>query len=571
MTGIIASLPPLVEQPPGSNSSDPAGLPGVVYTAAIPTLPQTWTGLQTFNPGSVRFAGSTSGYTYLDATAIASGTVLLPAITGSDTLLTNNNIATVTNKAIDGLLNTITNVPTGALDPDLQAIAALTGTGFSARTAADTWALRTVTGPAAGITVTNGSGAAGNPTLALANDLAALEALASTGIARRTGTDTWSVGTAVNLASEVTGNLPVGNLNGGTGASATSFWRGDGAWVTPAGAGTVTSVTIDGLAITSSGTAPPRFGYANATIAVSAAASALTIALKDNAGSNPSATSPSTFWFRDVTGTVGAWTALSATGAMSLVVSSGSTLGVTTSTAFRLWVVMFNDGGTLRLGVINCALANPTDINIYPLNSTVPASSLAEGGAGAADSPGVFYTGTAVTSKPFVILGYVEWSASGLTAGTWTTTNQNFIQSFGPGVRLPGEVVQVAAFNNATSFSTTLSTYQTTNLAKAIAPTSAANFVRFQYSGILYNRSTSSAVSVFSAMHRGSTLVGMVAQVWGQTNQAETVVGGTYYDNPNTTASTTYAAKIRNNDATTNMSFPATSEVCVLTLEEIMT
>ncbi len=78
------------------------------------------------------------------------------------------------------------------LDTDLTALAGVSANGLLARTGSGTAEARTLTAPAAGITVSPGGGVAGNPTLALANDLSALEGLSGTGIAVRTGTDAWA-------------------------------------------------------------------------------------------------------------------------------------------------------------------------------------------------------------------------------------------------------------------------------------------------------------------------------------------------------------------------------------------
>lgn len=123
-----------------------------------------------------------------------------------------------------------------AYNAGLDALAQFNTNGIVVQTAENTFVGRTLVAPAEGVTIENADGVAGSPTFALANDLAAVEGLATNGFAVRTGDDTW----ATRNLTESAGRLTITNADGVAGSP--TF---DLAQVTQVDGGTFQKHTVD--------------------------------------------------------------------------------------------------------------------------------------------------------------------------------------------------------------------------------------------------------------------------------------------------------------------------------------
>lgn len=146
------------------------------------------------------------------------------------------------------------------------------------------------------------------------------------------------------------------------------------------------------------------------SITASVASNALTITLN-----------PTVLDFRSSSLTSGTVNTRLVNSSISVVVSSGSTLGTVNAVQSRLAVLAIDNAGTVELAVVNMSGGNQLD-------ETNLITTVAEGGAGGADSANVIYSTTARTNVPYRVVGYVESTQA--TAGTWVTSPST-IQGYG--------------------------------------------------------------------------------------------------------------------------------------------
>lgn len=258
----------------------------------------------------------------------------------------------------------------------------------------------------------------------------------------------------------------------------------------------------------------------NAGFSSSVVGGALTINLTTASGATPSAGSPVVVPFRSTTLATGTVTTVQITSATSITIPAGATLGTSNSTPFRIWIFVNYNSGAPQLGVATCSNATsvlPCTSWEYALKTTTTISA----GATAA---GTLYAPAGVALDSVRIVGFCEYASGLATAGTYASACTT-LQAIGPGIKKPGDTVQVITSSTSTTLTINSAATTATALTGTITPSSSANLVKVQSFGMVASGSSNgNGVSFRLYRNTGATAIGNVsgANAYGTT-------GGTIY------------------------------------------
>lgn len=289
----------------------------------------------------------------------------------------------------------------------------------------------------------------------------------------------------------------------------------------------------------------------------------LSVAIKTLAGTDPTILSPIIVPFQVVSGTAttGSVATLNITSALSMTTNSiGASLGATNSVPFRIWFALFNNSGTAVLAMRNCS----NETTVFSLAEYGVASTT--GVSGAATSAGVWYTpnGVSLANCAFRIIGYCDYNGGLITAGTYTIDPTGTVV-FGPGIKKPGDIVQVQSGLSVTPGTTTSSVYAALGPTLSISLTSAANVVRVSAVG---GAAVNVTVLAYIQLARGASLIGFPIGVIPTSTNTSSSVALIVFDRPNTVSSTTYG--FQGKTAAGTLTYPASDSGSYLQLEELM-